>query len=665
MTRDDVRRFMANPALLLGLAGVLALTIVALFGPHLASADPNAQRIVIFFPDGRFLIPPTPPDQYYPLGTDPLGRDQLARVLYGARLTFTVALLALLIRAALAIALGILAGWRGGLADRAVVLVTNAASGIPQLLLALLLAVWLRDRAILGFVIALGLVGWAEGAQFIRGEVQRIRGQPYVDAARALGGRTRGVLTRHVLRGLGPQLFGLLSLEAGSTLLLLAELGFLGVFMSGGAFLVDANNRPILPARDRAPEWGQMLAGAQQYAFHDQYVAFVPGVIVGVAVFVFNLLGEGVRAATDPFSTLSLSPRALGSLGRGVLAVALVSAAFFGVSEARSTTLSFDDALGLARQSAAKMEPDAPLIAAVVRLESGTHGIERPDIINFYFRSKGVTPMIRVGFPNADQNAMEVKRDDQDGIVYDALTPLAGWRTDWRDALAKAEDNGGRTYRTGARAWEVRLVLSSDFAIGYPIYRVAYGAPTSSGAPSVSVLVDARTGDANTPALRFAAARLSAEALLGGDVALAVASAVWAPSTPGGGGLGPLSPASVDYSFVRADAPNDRRLATVSFRGGSPSVNLGTTSLPQQPLRPLSRSIDLDAAFSAVQSHGGADVMALWDRDGVRLWSISAIARMDGASLVVTVTYQRRDVSGTIDAVFSYDVSTGEVTRQR
>ena len=337
MTRDDARRLFANPALMAGLLGAVALAIVALFGAQLATQDPNAQRIVLFFPGGTFAVPPTPPDQYYPLGTDPLGRDQLSRVLYGARLTFTVVLLALALRATLAIGVGVIGGWSGGLVDRALTVLTNAVGGVPQFLLALLIAVMLRQQAVLGFTLALGLVGWAEGAQFVRAEVLRIRATGYIEAARALGARTGGLLSRHVLRGLAPQLFGLLSLEAGSTLLLLAELGFLGVFMSGGAFLVDANNRPILPARDRAPEWGQMLAGAQQYAFSNQYVAFVPGVVVCAAVFIFNLLGEGVRNATDPFSRLSLSPRGLGALGRGMAALAVVSALFFGVSEARAT----------------------------------------------------------------------------------------------------------------------------------------------------------------------------------------------------------------------------------------------------------------------------------------------------------------------------------------
>jgi ABC-type dipeptide/oligopeptide/nickel transport system permease subunit len=175
MRRDDLRRTLRNIPLIVGIAGLVVLGVLALFGPQLSAADPQAQRLVLFYPDGTFKVPPTPPDAYNPLGTDPLGRDQLARVLWGARLTLTVVLLALALRAALALTFGILAGWRGGATDAVITLITNAVAGVPQLLLALLLAVALREHAIIGFVVALGLVGWSEGAQFVRGEVARIR----------------------------------------------------------------------------------------------------------------------------------------------------------------------------------------------------------------------------------------------------------------------------------------------------------------------------------------------------------------------------------------------------------------------------------------------------------------------------------------------------------
>jgi peptide/nickel transport system permease protein len=662
MRRGDAGRMLRNVALILGLLGVIALGAIALFGPQLSAADPQAQRLVLFYPDGTFKVPPTPPDQYNPLGTDPLGRDQLARILWGARLTFTVVLLALLLRAFLAVFFGVLAGWRGGNADALVMLGTNAIAGVPQLLLALLVAVALREYAIFGFVVALGSVGWAEGAQFVRAEVMRIRRSPYVEAARALGTRTSGLITRHLLRALAPQLFGLFALEAGATLLLLAELGFLGVFMSGAIVLVDNNNRPILPVRDRAPEWGQMLAGATQYAFSNQFVAFVPGVVVAAAVFAFNLLGEGARAATDPFSGLSLSPRAVGSLGRALLAVALLGGVFFGVAEARSTEVSFDDALRLAREAAERVEPGDELVAAVVRYRSDSHALAKPEKMNFYFRSHGIFEILRVGFPDADQNAMEVLHDDQDGIKVNVLRTLDAWSVPLERALAIGEE-GGRAFRNSSRGWLVRVVLTHQTAFPVPTYRVTYSAPSAASSPNIDVLIDAVTGEFDTRELRFAEATLRAENALGGPVALTQATGRWSargPQGTPGGGFDADKPVGVFYTFIRADLPADRRTAFVgfgTFAQAGVSASIGSSTVRGTP---IGVTIDLEAVFAAVEARGGRALRDDWSREGVTQWSANANVGIDGATSFVRVSY---GAPPSRQAAFQYDLATGRVER--
>jgi peptide/nickel transport system permease protein len=652
-------RALRNVALGIGLAGVLALGVVALFGPQLSSGDPQAQRIVIFYPDGAIRVPPTPPDAYYPLGTDPLGRDQLARVLWGARLTFTVVLLALLMRAALAVTLGVLAGWRGGAVDALITIATNAIAGVPQLLLALLVAVALRQNAILGFVVALGVVGWAESAQFVRGEVIRLRSAPYIDAARALGARTRGIVRRHLLRSLAPQLFGLFALEAGATLLLLAELGFLGVFMSGAIITVDDANRPILPVRDRAPEWGQMLAGAQQYAFSNQFVAFVPGVVVAAAVFAFNLLGEGARAATDPFSSLSLSPRAIGALGRTLLVVALLGGAFFGIAEARSTELSFDAALGLARDAVARVEPGDELLAAVVRYGSEAHALAKPQKYNFYFRSHGVFEIVRVGFPDLDQNAMEVRHDDEDGLDYAALQPLGTWTVTQDRAIELAEQRGGRAFRNGSRAWLVRVVLEQPPGLGGPAYRVLYSAPASPATPNVDVLVDAARDEPETAAFRFAAAGVRAQAALGGPVALVNAGAAWIATAATPAGFGVTQPTSISFTFMRSDHSNDLRTVTVGAGGSSGPPFVGTSGVRQVP---LPGPVDIEAAFAEVERQGGAALREQWIRDGTTDWRVTARTMLQSGAVLVELTYFR---VVEVAATFTYDAASGRVERVR
>jgi peptide/nickel transport system permease protein len=657
--RGDAGRFLRNVALILGLAGVIVLGVLALFGAQLSTGDPQAQRLVLFFPDGTFKVPPTPPDRYYLLGTDPLGRDQLARVLWGARLTFTVVLLALALRASLAVLFGVLAGWRGGGVDALVTLVTNAVAGVPQLLLALLVAVALREHTVLGFVVALGCVGWAEGAQFVRTEVMRIRAAPYVEAARALGTRTRGLITRHLLRALAPQLFGLMALEAGATLLLLAELGFLGVFMSGAVSFVDDAGRPILPVRDRAPEWGQMLAGAQQYAFSNQFVAFVPGVVVAAAVFAFNLLGEGARAATDPFSRLSLSPRAVGSLGRALLAVALLGGLFFGVAEARSTEVSFDDALRLAREAAQRVEPGGELVAAIVRYRSDSHALAKPEKMNFYFRSHGIFEILRVGFPDADQNAMEVQHDDQDGIHVNVLRSLDEWSVPLERALAIGEQ-AGRVFRNSSRGWLVRVVLTHQTAVRVPTYRVMYSPPSAESSPSIDFLIDAVTGEFDTRELRFAEATLRAESALGGPVALARATARWTARNPQiPGGFDADMPVGSFYTFVRADLPADRRTALVgfgSFRQAGVSASVGSSTVRATP---IGVTIDLEVVFAAVEAQGGRALREEWSRAGALQWTATAEVGIDGVASSVRVSYG----APSRQATFAYDIATGRVER--
>ena len=669
MRRGDARRALRNVALLLGLAGVLALAIVALFGSDFTASDPQAQRLVLFYPDGTFKVPPSPPDALYPLGTDPLGRDQLARILWGARLTFTVVLLALGLRTTLALLFGITSGWRRGAVEQAVTVITNAVAGVPQLLLALLIAILLRDQAILGFVIALGCVGWAEGAQFVRTEVARIRLTPYIEAATAIGGRTPEILSRHVLRGLAPQLFGLIALEAGATLLLLAELGFLGVFMSGFIVQVDDANRPILPVRDRAPEWGQMLAGATQYAFSNQYVAFVPGVVVAGAVFVFNLLGEGVRSASDPFSSLSLSPRALGSLGRAMLVFALILGTSFGVAEARATQLSFEDAMQLARAATDRLEPGDEMIAAVTRFASDAHAMARPAKYNFYFRQPNALAFLRVGFPDADQNAMELKRfDDEDSLLYSLMTAPKDWALSWSDALAKGESQGGTAYRSASRGWLTRVVLTGREGRTY--YRAIYTPPAGAGLPGVDLVVDARTGATanDTADMRTFGTRIRAENLLGGVVVPTGLSAFWrSASAPAAQrGFGAERPLATGASFIRADLPADLRVAFLSTTsappgatvvagvGGSPSANIVVNN--PRPV-PLSAPVDVEKAFAAVEAAGGRDARA-----SVEDWIANVNASMQTGVLVVVVSYSIAN-RGTFLGQYRYDPVSGSVTR--
>lgn len=507
----EARAFFGNLPLMVGLLGLVVIAALALFGPRLAPYSPHAWRLVTFYPNGDILVPPIPPGARHPLGTDAIGRDILSRLLWGARLTLTATLLTVVARAALGLLVGLVAGWRRGPLDALALVATNALTGFPQLMLALLLVVALKDWGLAGFVVAMAAVGWGEIAQFVRRETIRLRAAPFVEAAQALGARTDQIVRRHILRNLAPQLAGLFALEAGATLLLLAELGFIGFFISGGSVFVDITNRPVV--RDRAPEWGQMLAGARSYAFIQQWVAFVPAAVVGAAVLACNLCGEGLRAAIDPFGARRLSPRALGALGRGLAALALLEALGFSVAGLREGELSVEEGERLARAAAARSEPGAALVAIVVRYRSDAHDLARPERLNYYFQQPGSAAVLNVGFPNADANALEVRPnyDDDgatladDGVRGLALRPLGERRVGPGEALAAAEERGGRTFRLRAREYTVQVLLAQREEWAGPAYRVLYrrgGADRADRArerPELDLATDARSGAPQLP----------------------------------------------------------------------------------------------------------------------------------------------------------------------
>jgi peptide/nickel transport system permease protein len=521
--RRDVRPLLENPPLLIGGLGLVLLVAAAVLGPRFASFDPQAWRLVEFGPGGSIAVPPIPPNGQHLLGTDPMGRDLLSRLLWGAGLTLTAVGLAVVGRTVLGVGAGLLAAaFRGSILEATVLAASTATSGVPQLLLALLLVLLLRDWGLLGFVVALILVGWADLAQFTHAEALRLRNSEHVQAALALGGSTTHVYLTHVLRNLVPMLASLVALEAGSALIVLAELGFVGFFVSGGTFFVDDSGKPILPVRDRTPEWGQMLAGARGYTFANQWVAFVPAVVVAGVVVAFNFLSEGVRAASDPHGLHAVSPRVLGWLGRaGVVIVAVASVGFWQLA-ASSGGLAVDDARARALEIARRSEPSAQLVAQVVRFSSEAHALARPEQLNFYYATPRGT--LRVGFTDAAETGLDVRWfEDQDNLQVNRLNPLELPGATWQDALTEAERISGTRFRNRNSGYLVSVVLVQT-STG-PRYLVRY---STLGSPQPTLIIPV-TGDGqaeqSAPAfLEDSAAR--ARGLLGAGAKLWLAGAL-------------------------------------------------------------------------------------------------------------------------------------------
>ncbi|MBC7235369.1 MAG: ABC transporter permease subunit [Chloroflexi bacterium] len=295
---------LGNPALLLGLliGGMLAFLFVA--GPSLARHNPYTivTRVIV---NGHEVLPPAPPSPIYPWGTDTHGRDILSLILAGTRRTLSIALLAVIVRLALGGVLGFLAGWfAGSRLDRAIMNLSETLAAFPTLLLAMLVVYAMGiQRGLSAFVVALAIVGWGEVMQTVRGHVMEIKPRAYIEGALAAGLTQGQILTAHVLPNVWPSMISLSFLEMGGVLMILGELGFLGVFIGGG-LAASGDGLPTVIYYD-IPEWSVMLAHSWRSFRSYPWITFFPAGAFFVAILGFTLLGEGIRWLSEHV-TLSL-----------------------------------------------------------------------------------------------------------------------------------------------------------------------------------------------------------------------------------------------------------------------------------------------------------------------------------------------------------------------
>lgn len=283
----------------LGLLGVLLL--LALLGPALAPHDPAENVRILRDPFGQWHTAPFAPLLIpgYPLGTDYDGRDILSRLLYAVRPTLLMAVLAGLARTGIGLGIGLLAGWARGRAERLWDGLIQGAAAMPILIVAILLLYAAGDgRDTATFALALSATGWASTALLVRAQVRIIREARYVEAARALGAGGGGILRRHVLPQLATLMPIRLALETGATLLVLAELGFLGFYLGGGEVRAVARGDTagawsVIIAGQ--PELAQLLSGGWQNFFQTPWLALWGGAAFFLAVLAFMALGEGLR----------------------------------------------------------------------------------------------------------------------------------------------------------------------------------------------------------------------------------------------------------------------------------------------------------------------------------------------------------------------------------
>jgi peptide/nickel transport system permease protein len=256
-----------------GAAIVILAALGALLGPALTPFDPSAQDLAL-----RLAGPSTT----HPFGLDELGRDILARVLAGARISFLVGLTVVSVSASLGTLLGAVAGYFGGVADDVISRVIDVLLAFPGLLLAIALVAVLGP-SLANVLFALTIIGWVGYARLVRGQVLRAREFEYVQAARAAGAKTPRILWRHVIPTAIPAVVVQATLGMAGAIIGEAALSFLG-----------------LGVQPPTPSWGTMLNGGRAHLLDAPHLTIFPGVAIALLVLGFNFLGDGLRDATDP-----------------------------------------------------------------------------------------------------------------------------------------------------------------------------------------------------------------------------------------------------------------------------------------------------------------------------------------------------------------------------
>jgi peptide/nickel transport system permease protein len=272
------RRLMSNPAALVGLTITAVFVVVAVAAPLLAPYSPTFIDLANIRPG---YIPG--PSAHHLLGLDDLGRDELSRLIYGARSSLLIGVVSVSLGAAVGLTLGTLAGGLPGIVDSVIMRLMDVMLAIPGLLFAIGVAA-LLGPSLKSVMIAIGVVNIPIYTRLLRGSMQTERNKEYVTAARSVGLAQGRIVAVHVLPNSLSPVVVQVALSLATAIIDAAGLAFLG--------LGSAN-----PA---VPEWGRMLAETQTYLQADPLLAFLPGIAIVITALGFNLFGEALREALDP-----------------------------------------------------------------------------------------------------------------------------------------------------------------------------------------------------------------------------------------------------------------------------------------------------------------------------------------------------------------------------
>jgi peptide/nickel transport system permease protein len=271
--RRALRRLVRRKGAMVALGILVIICAMAVLAPFVAPYDPIQQS---------WSAVRKPPSALHWFGTDEVGRDILARIIYGTRASLSAGVISVAIAIAVGVPLGILAGYAGGLIDGFISRLTDAMLACPFLILAIALAAFLGP-SLGNAMIAIGITATPIFVRLTRGQVLSVKAEDYVEAARAIGNPHWRIAFRHILPNVLPQLLVQATLTVATAIIAEASLSFLG-----------------LGQQPPAPSWGSMLNAAQRFLTNAPWMAVWPGLAIFVTVLSFNLLGDGLRDALDP-----------------------------------------------------------------------------------------------------------------------------------------------------------------------------------------------------------------------------------------------------------------------------------------------------------------------------------------------------------------------------
>lgn len=256
-----------------GLAIVLVVVFTAIFAGFVAPHGPIDQHL-----EDRFQGP----SWKYLMGTDWAGRCIFSRIIYGTRYALTVGILLIAVQGSIGVPLGLLAGYRGGKVDNLIMRIVDATLAMPGLIIALAF-VAIFGPGLYKIIIALAITGWAGYARLMRGQALAVKGEVYIEAARAIGEKDRTIVSRYVLPNSISPLIVMMTMTLPAAILIASAMSYLGL--------------GVMPPE---PEWGAMLNQSSHYLRENPLESIFPGIAIIVVVLGFNFLGDALRDAFDP-----------------------------------------------------------------------------------------------------------------------------------------------------------------------------------------------------------------------------------------------------------------------------------------------------------------------------------------------------------------------------